>query len=87
MALRIKDNVDLKELKKFGFDTIPENEYYRFYRNDDYIWVDKYTRKIDYRYFNLGILTSSNEPQTRVSRTITTKLIKAGLVEKVVEDE
>lgn len=81
--LRVIDNVDLKELEKFGFDTIPESEYYRFYMDDDYIWVDKSTRKVDYRYFWLGRLTSSDEPQTRIQKLMTTKLIKACLVEKV----
>ena len=84
--LKIKDGIDLKDLEKFGFGTRPESGYYRYYRDDDYIWVDKYTRKIDYRYFVFGRFTASVEPQTRISKTITTRLIKAGLVEKVVEE-
>ena len=83
--LKIRDDVDLKELEKFGFGSRPESEYYRYCRDDDYIWVDKYTRKIDYRYFVFGRFTASVEPQTRLSKTITTRLIKAGLVEKVEE--
>ena len=71
--LRIKDNVDLKELEKFGF-----KDYGTFYRiawfvctfeAEDYICVDKETRKISlYRGGYIDVLFD---------------LIQAGLVEKV----
>ena len=82
---KIKDERDLKELEKFGFTTAHYEEYYRYCREDDYVWVDKFTRKIDYRYFDLGLFRKSVEPQTTRAKVITTKLIQAGYVEKVEE--
>lgn len=74
---KIKDDVDLTILVEYGFDPSPEfEEYYRYYREDEYLWVDKHTRIID--------MTS---PEFfcefyRCKRLIT-RLVKAGLVEKV----
>lgn len=45
---KIKDNIDLNILVNYGFDPSPDfNEYYRYYREDEYMWVDKHTRIID----------------------------------------
>ena len=78
--LKIKDNVNLKELEKFGFDEYGK-EYSRKYKNDIITCIDKETRiieDIDTEYsflemYNLGESTRVND------------LIKADLVEKVGE--
>ena len=68
--LKIKDNVDLKELKKYGFKEGEQN--YRFYNPFDIIvcWIYK-----DCRYINVKGDTSACEKLY--------DLIQAGLVEKV----
>lgn len=75
--LKIKDNVDLKELEKYGFKEFNE-EYIRHYKNDIATFIYKDTRIIedidtDYKFLenlNLGESKRVND------------LIKAGLVEK-----
>ena len=76
--LKIKDNVDLKELEKYGFIEY-KNEYARHYKIDIETCIDKETREIrdfdtDYRFTMIMDLGES----TRVN-----DLIKDGLVEKV----
>lgn len=83
--LKIKDNVDLKELEKFGFKYKPaqRNQYehyaYLVKKKDDLysklsccVWVEN---------MKIGVF-NNNEGLEKVF-----DLIQAGLVEKVVEDE
>lgn len=79
--LKIKDNVELKELEKYGFIGYIR-EYSRKYNNDIITCIDKETREIrdidtDYKFLMMKDLGESK----RVN-----DLIKDGLVEKV-EDE
>ena len=79
--LKIKDNVDLKELENYGFIGYIR-EYSRKYNNDIITCIDKETREIrdidtDYKFFMMKDLGESK----RVN-----DLIKDGLVEKV-DDE
>lgn len=77
--LKIKDNIDLEKLKDFKFTTSYYSEYYKFSINDEYLWVDKYTRKID--------MTSPDYfCKFTKCKNIINKLKKADMVE-VVEDE
>lgn len=73
---KIRKDIDLNILVDFGFDPSPEyNEYYRYYREDEYLWVDKFSRKID--------MTSPEKHCTFIRcKRIINKLIQAGLVEK-----
>ena len=77
--LKIKSNVDLKELEKFGFKEYNDC-YSRDYNNDYLTRVDKDTReilKVDYEWSFL---------QNKYYKNSTYKiddLIKANLVEKV----
>lgn len=74
MALYIKDNVDLKQLEKFGF----ENYKYRYGRDVDEEWliiVDKKTRQIENWNFLYGSYKKDIEKYIE-------DLIQAGLVEK-----
>jgi hypothetical protein len=78
--IKIKDNIDLKELEKFGFSEY-NKEYSRKYKNDIITCVDKETRiieDIDTEYKFLEMLNLGESK--RVS-----DLIQAGLIEKVVE--
>ena len=87
--LKIKDNIDLKELEKFGF---VENENYPNYVKDliynpsysDTLTVDKNTRIIE-----RTICSANTGAKTckRVATSVVQDLIKADMVEKVVEDE
>lgn len=76
--LKIKDNVDLKELEKYGFGKSFVTGNYR-YCLDDYatLWIDDYTRElsidVEGRFFCETIFTFD----------ILYNLIRAGLVEKV----
>ena len=76
--LKIKDNVDLKELEKFGFEKF--DDYYLFQNgcDDDFIYYYD-TIKIDLYCKELEICSVNN-------KNIDDKvfdLIEAGLVEKV----
>lgn len=80
--LKIKDNVNLKELEKYGF-TGYIREYSRKYNNDIITCIDKETREIrdidtDYKFLMMKDLGESK----RVN-----DLIKADLVEKVDSNE
>lgn len=77
--LKIRDNVDLKELEKFGFTEFNDC-YSRDYNNDYLTRIDKETReilKVDYEWSFL---------ENKYYKNSTYKiddLIKADLVEKV----
>ena len=79
--LKIKDNVNLKELEKFGFEKDGYNYYYDFIpynednSNDQYILVDIKTRKIYLDYIDLDYFDKAVE--------LLYDLIKADLVEKI----
>ena len=78
--LKIKDNIDLEKLKDFKFTTAQYEEYYRFMSEDEYLWVDKYSRRID--------MTSPDYfCKFNRCKNIINKLKQADMVEKVVEDE
>lgn len=76
--LKIKDNVDLKELEKFGF-TYFEHGDYKLYEIDNFnSWLGV---EIKNRILQIGVQDYNNiEDDTLYD------LIKAGLVEKVSED-
>ena len=80
--LKIKDNVDLKELEKYGFEYQEEERNYWKYvfmnKNGDekQYWVDIDTRAIEFCVDTMRIL--------KYDETIY-DLIKDGLVEKVEE--
>ena len=78
--LKIKDDVDLEKLKDLNFTTTKYEEYYRFVKEDEYLWVDKCSRKID---------MTSPDCFCKFTRCkhIINKLKRADMVEKVVEDE
>lgn len=67
--LKIKDNVDLKELEKFGFKEDYNMYFYKNKYDIKVVEINKETRKID----NLGDITGN---------IIFYDLIKADLVEK-----
>ena len=74
--LKIKDNVDLKELEKFGFkpyNLAGKTHYEIEYKNGNNIKVSSYTRFI---HFNIYSVNNCIE-------NVIYDLIQAGLVEKV----
>ena len=79
--LKIKENIDLKELKNFGFKEYNDS-YKRDYNNDYLTRIDKQTReilKVDYEWSFL---------ENKYYKNSTYKindLIEAGYVEKVEE--
>ena len=80
--IKIKDNVDLKELEKFGFK---DNKYIRCgeYNNPLYvIYVTRNHRYIQIRTYGYGELTIAGKLQDKLY-----DLIQAGLVEKVGDIE
>ena len=82
--LKIKDDVNLKELEKFGFENNYNNEYLlksykKDFSQDDYISIKKEDRSIQMRHYQeeYGV--------TNIIRIdeLLYDLIQAGLVEKV----
>lgn len=71
--LKIKDNVDLKELEKYGF-TLNSKEWYSFGINGANLLIKPITREIVISSYNTS---EYHEPE------ILYDLIKDGLVEKV----
>ena len=81
--LKIKDNIDLKELEKFGFEKVPmiyiktiERKHKGFLTFRKNIYVDEKTRKLD---IQEGMFNVDKELETIYD------LVQAGLVEKVSE--
>ena len=83
--LRIPDNVDLKELEKFGGKLETSNENYSCY------WYTGYNERIWVNYKRNLIFEIEDEVYDYVisdkTMCLLFDLIQAGLVEKVVEDE
>ena len=83
MALRIKKEIDLKELEKFGFEKDDYSYYYDFipYNEDtvngQYVLVDIKTRKIDLDYIDLDYFDKTVE--------LLYDLIKVDMIEKIEE--
>lgn len=78
--LKIKDDVDLKELEKFGFEDL--GVCYKYYGNSDilgFISINKETREIK-RIHPYSLREEANEDEVQ-------DLIQAGLVEKVDDEQ
>lgn len=84
--LKIKDNIDLKELEKFGFEN-RTYEYIKIYNLREYtIWVSVVND--DYCYNARYIYIKNNSYDTdydALAPDILFDLIKANLVEKIEE--
>lgn len=86
--LKIKDGVGLKELEKFGFREVKENDWYHSYRGHKYVYerikddetiYEVYINKDNYiRIYSDMMCTIAGTLQTLIY-----DLIQAGLVEKV----
>lgn len=84
--LKIKDNVNLKELEKFGFKKEKEEEVYTYY---DYLGIDADCK------INMYVSGETREIATEIDEYVNSyemhdemyDLITAGLVEKVEEEE
>ena len=78
--LKIKDNVNLKELEKFGFDFVVEGRIreYRHRETKEQLIVDAETREIIIEDLSVWCIID-NELELLFD------LIQAGLVEKVIE--
>lgn len=74
--LKIKDNVDLKELEKFGFNVV----------DDDYIWNEEANISID-RYSRKIYVYGEDDKEDYQDLGVLYDLIKADLVEKVDESK
>lgn len=82
--LKIRDDVDLKELEKFGFLRCPKGEIYRYRHKDGSVcgadfWIrhKPYSREICFAFHIVD----------KETLCVLFDLISAGLVEKGVEDE
>ena len=82
--LKIKDNVDLKELEKYGFKRSDFDKYEKLYEFDDYkidIYIDLWDRTR-----TLNIQNDNYDCDfTCLIPNVIYNLIKDGLVEKVEE--
>ena len=78
--LKIKDNIDLKELEKYGFKETPFRKYERMY-DKEYYCIDIYI-DIDDKTINIQNDNYDGEYKCEIPDVIY-DLIKDGLVEKV----
>ena len=92
--LKIKDNVDLKELEKFGFETGYDYEYEKMYVDTYYngsksVVVEEETKEIFIVCYNFSFDETNGTKKIVKDEKYIKKyikdLIKAGLVEKVEE--
>lgn len=74
--LKIKDNVDLKELEKFGFEE--DKFYYKYNTAFGFCWIWKDNYDLSPREIELQRIETSEDLE------IIFDLCQAGLVEKVV---
>lgn len=86
--LKIKDNIDLKELEKFKFKK-NKNAYYKCMRNDYYLniyqGVSIYVRS-DTRWIMLDSIKGFQRMYEIEYQNVLFDLIQAGLVEKVSDE-
>lgn len=75
--LKIKDNIDLKELEKYGFEQRLANWHYELDRDYYVVTIDIVDREI-----YIGNDYYDNDYETKIPNTLY-DLIKDGLVEKV----
>lgn len=95
MALRIKDNVDLKELEKFGFRNTAQDTYCKKIPNDNYknfttnIVVNPvgsyFQNEIIVEIYDIDISNEISNIDIGIKIDTLYDLIQAGLVEKVEE--
>lgn len=87
---KIKDNVDLKELEKFGFTCYHDGSYwYKWVTNRRRISIWKFNRSIEDDVRDTTTYTGfkyEGEYRHQVKKYIQ-DLIQAGLVERVVEND
>ena len=87
--LKIKDNVDLKELEKFGFKYTPDcYENYKLWLQNDLegaIYIRITNNRIVYPVVDLDMYNLGNKYEFKI-HDILYDLIKADLVEKVEEE-
>ena len=88
MKLKIKDDVDLKELEKFGFTEVTENMAYHYYRGHKYV-INRILNGIEIYevYINkdnfIRIIVNNECIIAGSLQVLIFDLIQAGLVEKV----
>ena len=82
--LKIKDNVDLNELKKYGFNYC-ERGFYRYDRTIDGILA--WTLYITRTHHNIQIIVYQPCTMAKELQTKLYDLIQAGLIEKVNGDK
>ena len=95
MALRIKDNVDLKELEKFGFRNTKQDTYCKKIPNDNYknfitnIVVNPvgtyFQNEIIVEIYDIDNSNEISDIDIGIKTDTLYDLIQAGLVEKVEE--
>lgn len=89
--LKIKDNVDLKELEKFNYDLTSDGKTYYKDTNYNSLWaffkygVDTRTISIDYKTRQISETVGIGAYQIEVIEEDIEDLINADLVEKVDE--
>ena len=85
--LKIKDNIDLKELEKFGYEYSSSGYWYKYVTSKRRISVWEFNRIVDDDVVDRTTYSGfkyEGEYRHQVKKYIT-DLIQAGLVEKVVE--
>lgn len=85
--LKIKDNVDLKELEKFGFEEVPCGDYVKKFQDtmSGAINIRVFYDRMVYPISDLDIYNRGNENEIKMYDLLY-DLIQAGLVEKVKEE-
>lgn len=85
--LKIKDNVDLKKIKKLKYDDFNEQYDYKYSREIE-ISIDKYSRILTTYFYDIGeIVELNNELDTTIENLKEFAPFLIDLVEKVESDE
>lgn len=83
--LKIRDDVDLKELEKFGYELLEYDNYYRKYEKDYQVQINIFDRKIlvfkKRKNSNWGYYIGYSGEKEKIKKYIQ-DLIKANLVVK-----
>lgn len=80
--LKIKDDVDLKELEKFGFEADFEHGLYKYWvGNTQLLRINMWDRKIKIMQYNFSLGETRNTDEQILN--VLGDLFQAGLVEKV----
>lgn len=83
MIIVVNKDVDLDSLTKYSFHTAPYEEFLKYMIEDDYIWINKGTRVVDFTTVRGGKILKESTPATM---KVINKMKRDGVIEEIEED-